>query len=57
MARLTNGLSKKWENHKAAISLQIAYYNLLRVDQSLRVTPAMESGITDHLWTIAELLS
>lgn len=56
MTRLTNGFSKRVENHKAAISLQIAYYNLSRVHQSLRVTPAMEAGITDHIWTLPELL-
>jgi transposase-like protein/IS1 family transposase len=57
MTRLTNGFSKKWENHKAAISLQIAYYNFCRIHQTLRVTPAIEAGITDHLWSIAELLA
>jgi transposase-like protein/IS1 family transposase len=57
MTRLTNGFSKKLENHRAAISLSIAYYNFCRIHQTLRVTPAMEAGITDHLWNIAELLS
>ncbi len=57
MTRLTNGFSKKWENLEAAYSLWFAYYNFCRVHKTLRVTPAMESGITDHIWTIAELIS
>jgi transposase-like protein/IS1 family transposase len=56
MTRLTNAFSKKWENLEAAYSLWFAYYNFCRVHRSLRVTPAMESGIADHIWTIAELL-
>ncbi len=55
--RLTNAFSKKMENHKAAIALHLAYYNFCRIHQSLRVTPAMEAGITEHVWTIAEMLS
>lgn len=54
--RLTSGFSKKLENHKAAVSLFMAHYNLCRVHESLRVTPAMASGIADHIWTIAELI-
>ena len=57
MTRLTNGFSKKWENLEAAYSLWFAYYNFCRVHRSLRVTPAMETGITDHIWTIGELLA
>jgi hypothetical protein len=57
MTRLTNGFSKKWENLQAAYSLWFAYYNFCRIHQTLRVTPAMESGITDHVWTIAELIA
>ncbi len=55
--RLTNGFSKKWENHWAAVMLWYTYYNFCRVHKSLRVTPAMESGISDHIWTLAELLA
>lgn len=55
--RLTNAFSKKLLNLKAAVSLHFAYYNFCRVHSSLRVTPAMEAGITDHVWTIAELLA
>jgi len=57
MTRLTNGFSRKWENLKAAYALYFAYYNFCRVHSSLRVTPAMESGITDHVWSLRELLS
>lgn len=55
--RLTNAFSKKLDNLKAACALHFAYYNFCRVHQTLRVTPAMQAGITDHVWTIAELLS
>ena len=55
--RLTNAFSKKLDNHKAACALHFAYYNFCRIHKSLRVTPAMEAGITDHIWTIRELLS
>ena len=54
--RLTNGFSKKWENHSAAIMLWYCYYNFCRVHKSIRVTTAMEAGITGHVWSIAELL-
>ena len=55
--RLTNAFSKKLLNLKAAVALHFAYYNFCRVHSSLRVTPAMESGISDHIWTIGELLA
>jgi IS1 family transposase/transposase-like protein len=54
--RLTNAYSKKLENLKAVVTLYFAWYNYCRVSQSLRVTPAMEAGLTDHIWSIAELL-
>ena len=57
MTRLTNAFSKKWENLRAAIALHFAYYNFCRVHSSLRVTPAMEAGLTDHVWTLEELVS
>lgn len=57
MTRLTNAFSKKWENLQAAYSLWFAFYNFCRVHQSLRVTPAMESGLTNRAWSISELLS
>lgn len=56
MTRLTNAFSKKIENHKAAMALHFANYNLCRVHRSLRVTPAMAAGITHHVWTVEELL-
>jgi hypothetical protein len=52
--RLTNGFSKKLENPQAAVALWIAFYNLCRVHESLRYTPAMALGITDRTWMIAE---
>lgn len=56
MTRLTNAFSKKWANLKNAYALHFAFYNFCRVHQTLRVTPAMEAGITDHIWSIEELL-
>jgi len=56
MTRLTNAFSKKWENLEAAYALWFAFYNFCRVHKTLRVTPAMEQGITDHVWTVEELL-
>ncbi len=55
--RLTNAFSKKIENHAAAVALWFMYYNFCRVHQTLRVTPAMEAGISTHVWTIEELVS
>ena len=57
LTRLTNAFSKKWENLWAALCLHFAYYNFCRIHSSLRVTPAMESKLTDHVWTIEELLA
>jgi IS1 family transposase/transposase-like protein len=54
--RLTNAFIKKWENHWAAVALWFAYYNFCRVHKSLRVTPAMEAKIADHVWSVRELL-
>jgi hypothetical protein len=54
--RLTNGFSKKVENHGHAVALYFAYYNFCRVHQTLRVTPAMEAGLTDHVWNVDELV-
>jgi len=55
-ARLTNAFSKKVENHIAALSLYFMYYNFCRVHQTLRVTPAMEAGVSDHVWEIEEIV-
>lgn len=54
--RLTNAFSKKVTNHEAMTNLHFAYYNLCRVHQTLRVTPAMEAGISDHVWSVEELV-
>jgi len=55
-ARLSNGFSKKLDNHCAAVSLYVAHYNLCRVHESLRSTPAMAIGVADRVWTIADLV-
>lgn len=55
--RLTNGFSKKMSHLKAAISVYMAWYNLCRVHQTLRVTPAMQAGLTHHIWSVGELLA
>jgi hypothetical protein len=54
--RLTNAFSKKLENHCAAVSLYVADYNLCRVHETLRSTPAVALGITDHAWSLGELV-
>lgn len=54
--RLTNGFSKKLENHYAAVALYVSHYNLCRVHEALRITPAMQLGVTDHVWSIGELV-
>ena len=53
--RLTNGFSKKVDNHIAAIALYTMYYNFGRIHKTLRVTPAMEAGKADHVWSIEEI--
>jgi IS1 family transposase len=57
LTRLTNAFSKKWENLWAALCLHFAWYNFCRVHTSLRVTPAMEAGITDRVWDLVEILA
>ena len=52
--RLTNGFSKKLENHGHAVALYFFHYNFIRIHKTLRVTPAMEAGITDHVWSFEE---
>jgi hypothetical protein len=54
--RLTNGFSKKRANHAAAVALHFAHYNLVRMHKTLRCTPAMAHAISDHIWTVGELL-
>ena len=53
--RLTNGFSKKVENHANAVALHFMYYNFAKIHKTLRVTPAMEAGICDHVWGIEEI--
>lgn len=55
--RLTNGFSKKMENHEAAIALHYMHYSFSRIHQSLRVTPAMEAGLSDHVWSIEGIVA
>ena len=54
--RLTNGFSKKLANLKAAVALHLAWYNFVRIHQTLRVTPGMAAGVTDSLWALEDLL-
>ena len=54
--RLTNGFSKKPDNHVAAVALYVAHYNLCRVHEALRMTPAKAIGVADRVWTIAQLV-
>lgn len=56
LTRLTNAFSKKWDNLNSALVLHFAYYNFCRIHSSLRVTPAMEAGVTNHLWSLDELI-
>jgi IS1 family transposase len=55
--RLTNAFSKKLENHGHMVALYFMHYNFCRVHKTLRVTPAMEAGITDHVWSFEELIA
>lgn len=56
LTRLTNAFSKKFENFKAAVALHFGYYNFVRRHSSLRMTPAMAGGVTDHIWSVSELM-
>jgi IS1 family transposase len=55
--RLTNAFSKKLDNHRHAVALHFMHYNFCRVHQTLRVTPAMEAGVSDHVWGIEEIVN
>lgn len=55
--RLTNGFSKKVENHEHALALYFMHYNFCRIHQSLRCTPAMAAGVSDRVWEIADILA
>jgi len=54
--RLTNGFSKKIENHMHAVALHYMHYNFVRIHKSLRCTPAMEAGVTKRLWEIEDIV-
>jgi hypothetical protein len=54
--RLTNAFSKKFENHCHMVAIYFTYYNFCRVHQTLRLTPAMEAGLSDHVWSLEELV-
>jgi IS1 transposase len=53
--RLTNGFSKKIENHEAAVALHYMHYNFARIHQTLRIPPAMAAGISNHVWSLQEI--
>jgi IS1 family transposase len=55
--RLTNGFSKKVDNHRHMVALHYMYYNFVRIHQTLRCTPAMEAGLSNHVWDIEELIA
>ena len=55
--RLTNAFSKKVENHIASVAIHCMYYNFVRIHQTLRVTPAMQAGLTNRLWAIEDLIA
>jgi IS1 family transposase len=57
MTRLTDAHSKKWGHHEAALALFFAYYNFCRVHGTLKTTPAIAAGLTDHVWSVQELLA
>jgi hypothetical protein len=54
---VTNGFSKKWEGLWATLCLSFAYYNFCRIHPTIRVTPALQAGITNRVWDYEELLS
>lgn len=54
--RLTNAHSKKVENHRHALALYFMYYNFARIHSSLRVTPAIQAGVADHVWSLGEIV-
>ena len=53
--RLTNAFSKKIDNHAFHLALHYMYYNFVRIHKTLRMTPAMKAGVTDHLWSVEEI--
>jgi len=57
ITRLTNGFSKKLENHAYSVALFVMFYNFCRIHKTLRVTPAMAAGVTDRLWEVADIVA
>src|ERR1700683_269889 len=55
--RLTNGFSKKFENHAAMVAIHAVYYNFARIHKTLRITPSMAAGLSDHVWTLEEIVA
>ena len=56
VTRLTNGFSKKVENHIHMVALYTVFYNFTKIHKTLRVTPAMAAGLTDHVWDMADIV-
>jgi hypothetical protein len=54
--RLTNGFSKKIENHAAMVAVHAVHYNFARIQKTLRITPSMAAGLSDHLWSFEEIV-
>jgi hypothetical protein len=54
--RLTNGFSKKIDNHIAMVAIHAVYYNFARIHKTLRITPAMAAGLSDHVWSLEEIV-
>lgn len=57
VTRLANGFSKKIENLEFAVALHFRHYNLCRIHQTLKITPAMAAGVSDHLWEISDIIT
>jgi len=56
LSRLTNAHSKKLENLRASVGLFYSYYNFVKLNSAIRMTPALKAGVTNHLWTLGELM-
>ena len=54
--RLTNGFSKKFDNHAAMVAIHAVYYNFARIHKTLRITPSMAAGLSDHVWSLEEVV-
>jgi len=54
--RLTNALSKKIQNHAAIVAIHAAHYNFARIHKTLRITPSMAAGLSDHVWSLEEIV-